>query len=133
MATHSSILAWRIPWTEGASMLTSMGSPRAGGGSAHTHTLLGDVLGFPGPSFPLCITRSLIPKQPVPLSTAQGPRAPRALAKSFLRWVMVRQPGPICQGGASGWSQLGGPSCSRQKRSVTANESFLYNHAGRDV
>ena len=28
MATHSSILAWRIPWTEGPSRLESMGSQR---------------------------------------------------------------------------------------------------------
>ena len=28
MATHSSILAWRIPWTEEPSGLQSMGSPR---------------------------------------------------------------------------------------------------------
>ena len=26
MATHSSILAWRIPWTEGSGRLQSMGS-----------------------------------------------------------------------------------------------------------
>ena len=30
MATHSSILAWRIPWTEDAGRLQSMGSQRAG-------------------------------------------------------------------------------------------------------
>ena len=30
MATHSSILAWRIPWTEEAGRLQSMGSQRAG-------------------------------------------------------------------------------------------------------
>ena len=30
MATHSSILAWRIPWTEELSGLQSMGSQRAG-------------------------------------------------------------------------------------------------------
>ena len=29
MATHSSILAWRIPWTEEPGGLQSMGSPRA--------------------------------------------------------------------------------------------------------
>ena len=29
MATHSSILAWRIPWTEEAGRLQSMGSQRA--------------------------------------------------------------------------------------------------------
>ena len=30
MATHSSILAWRIPWTEEAGRLQSLGSPRVG-------------------------------------------------------------------------------------------------------
>ena len=30
MATHSSILAWRIPWTEEPSGLRSMGSQRVG-------------------------------------------------------------------------------------------------------
>ena len=30
MATHFSILAWRIPWTEEPGGLQSMGSPRVG-------------------------------------------------------------------------------------------------------
>ena len=30
LATHSSILAWRIPWTEEAGGLQSMGSKRVG-------------------------------------------------------------------------------------------------------
>ena len=30
MATHSSILAWRIPWTEDLGRLQSMGSQRVG-------------------------------------------------------------------------------------------------------
>ena len=30
MATHSNILAWRIPWTEEPSVLWSMGSQRVG-------------------------------------------------------------------------------------------------------
>ena len=30
MATHSSILAWRIPWTENASGLQSLGLQRVG-------------------------------------------------------------------------------------------------------
>ena len=34
MATHSSILAWRIPWTEEAGGLQSMGSHRFGPGAA---------------------------------------------------------------------------------------------------
>ena len=32
MATHSSILAWKIPWTEETGMLQSMGSQRVGHG-----------------------------------------------------------------------------------------------------
>ena len=35
MATHSSILAWRIPWTEKPGGLWSMGSQRVG----HTHLI----------------------------------------------------------------------------------------------
>ena len=38
MATHSSILAWRIPWTEEPGGLQSMGSQRVGNDSA-TNTL----------------------------------------------------------------------------------------------
>ena len=30
MATHSSTLAWKIPWTEECSMLQSVGSQRVG-------------------------------------------------------------------------------------------------------
>ena len=30
MATHSSIVAWRIPWTEEPGGLQSIGSPRVG-------------------------------------------------------------------------------------------------------
>ena len=37
-ATHSSILAWRIPWTEDSDRLQSMGSQRVGLTHTHTHT-----------------------------------------------------------------------------------------------
>ena len=38
MATHSSILAWRIPWTEEPGGLQSMGPQRVGHDRAtHTH------------------------------------------------------------------------------------------------
>ena len=43
MATHSSILAWRIPWTEELGGLQSMGLLRVGqdwSDWAHTHTVL---------------------------------------------------------------------------------------------
>ena len=39
MATHSSILVWRIPWTEESGRLQSMGSQRIRPNRAtHTHT-----------------------------------------------------------------------------------------------
>ena len=34
MATHSSILAWKIPWTEESGRLQSTGTFKAGGGGA---------------------------------------------------------------------------------------------------
>ena len=37
MATHSNVLAWKIPWTEEPSRLQSLGSQRIRHG-AHTHT-----------------------------------------------------------------------------------------------
>ena len=37
MATHSSILVWRIPWTEEFGRLQSMGSQRAGHTEATEH------------------------------------------------------------------------------------------------
>ena len=38
MATHSSILAWRIPWTEKPGGLQSMGLQRVRHHWVHTHT-----------------------------------------------------------------------------------------------
>ena len=38
MATHSSILAWKIPWTEEPGRLQSMWSQRVGHDWAHMHT-----------------------------------------------------------------------------------------------
>ena len=40
MVTHSSILAWEIPWTEEPGGLQSMGSWRAGHDSAHMHVCI---------------------------------------------------------------------------------------------
>ena len=37
MATHSSILAWRIPWTEGPGRLQSIGLQRVGHDLATEH------------------------------------------------------------------------------------------------
>ena len=44
MATHSSLLAWRIPWTEGPGALQSMRSERVGHDWAHTHSVTFSVL-----------------------------------------------------------------------------------------
>ena len=38
MATHSSILAWRIPWTEEPGGLQSIGSQESGTAEATAHT-----------------------------------------------------------------------------------------------
>ena len=40
MATHSSTLAWKIPWTEEPGRLQSMGSHRVGHDWAHMHRFL---------------------------------------------------------------------------------------------
>ena len=51
MATHSSILAWRIPWTEEPGRLRSMGLQRVGHYWATSLSLLRSSLkGFPGGS-----------------------------------------------------------------------------------
>ena len=45
MATHSSILAWKIPWTEEPDRLQSMGSQRVGHGWATEHST-SEISGF---------------------------------------------------------------------------------------
>ena len=40
MATHSSILAWRIPWTEEPAGLQSMGSQRVGHDRKTKHSIV---------------------------------------------------------------------------------------------
>ena len=37
MATHYSILAWKIPWTEDPASLQFLGSQKVGHDRAHTH------------------------------------------------------------------------------------------------
>ena len=39
MATHSSILAWRIPWTEGPGGLQSMGSDMTDDSTSAKHLI----------------------------------------------------------------------------------------------
>ena len=51
MATHSSVLAWRIPWTEEPGGLQSVGSQRVrhdGSESLHAHSICAGILtGWP--------------------------------------------------------------------------------------
>ena len=54
MATHSSILAWRIPWTEEPGGLQSTGSQRVGHDWAAKHTTLGDSHCCERPAGRLC-------------------------------------------------------------------------------
>ena len=65
IATHSSILAWEIPWTEGSGKLQSMGSPRVRHTTEHTRrsdepkkcvflTFLGMADGSQEPQFEKC-------------------------------------------------------------------------------
>ena len=56
MTTHSSILAWRIPWTEEPGRLQSMGSQRINttGAAEHTdiHTVVvRELVAHPDPSY----------------------------------------------------------------------------------
>ena len=57
MATHSSILAWKIPWTEELGWLLSMGSQSRTRLSNFTFTItVTDLLrGFPGGSVVICL------------------------------------------------------------------------------
>ena len=47
MATHSSTLAWKIPWTEEPGRLQSMGSPRVGHDWATSLSCIGEGTGNP--------------------------------------------------------------------------------------
>ena len=48
MATHSSILAWGIPWAEEPGGLQSMGSQRVGHDSDRAHTHINTTQSFRG-------------------------------------------------------------------------------------
>jgi len=69
MATHSSILAWRIPWTEKPGGLRSMGLQRVGHNwndlaSTHRHSCIermcGRMDGRNNPSFPVFLSVSTV-------------------------------------------------------------------------
>ena len=47
MATHSSILAWKIPWTKEPGVLQSMGSQRVGHDSSTKGSLIAQLVKNP--------------------------------------------------------------------------------------
>ena len=59
MATHTSVLAWKIPWTEEPSRLQSMGSQSRTQLSTHTHTHTQYVVHY-NSIFPFCLLHALI-------------------------------------------------------------------------
>ena len=61
MATHSSILAWKIPWTEEPGGLQSIGSQRAGCDRATNTCLLKSLFFVPDELIPMLIERSHTP------------------------------------------------------------------------
>ena len=93
MATHSSILAWRIPWTEEPGGLQSMGSHKAGQMGSH------NSCHFP---FLVCLTSSRAASFPVSLSgkkisesflsSPSRPRLSAALGTGRSCWEL-RDPG----------------------------------------
>ena len=86
MATHSSILAWRTPWTEGPGRLQSMGSQRVRHDSA-TDTL---IFNFFSP-LSVFIFWSLCPQAREQCARAQKEGEKRALPfPLLLQWVPVR-------------------------------------------
>ena len=70
MATHSSILAWRIPWTDESCGLQSMGSKRVGHDWVTKHSPIVSV-----PSSWLHLNKYLVPKAPPPNTILMGTRA----------------------------------------------------------
>ena len=61
MATHSSILAWKIPWTEEPGGLQSIGSQRVGCDRATNTCLLKSLFFVPDELIPMLIERSHTP------------------------------------------------------------------------
>ena len=64
LATHSSVLAWRIPWTEEPGGLQSMGSQRVGHDESNlhacVHTWIVLLVFFPVPCMCACQVASVV-------------------------------------------------------------------------
>ena len=66
MATHSSLLAWKIPWTEEPGGLQSMGSQRVGHDEATSffyilfHYGLSQNIGYSSIHYTFCIAQNIV-------------------------------------------------------------------------
>ena len=105
MATHSSILVWRIPWTEEPGGLQSIGLQRVGHDWAtDNHSLTQLVMGFPGGS--MVKNRSAVEETRVwSLGWEDPPEKEMATHSSVLAWEIPwteeEEPGGL----QSTWSQ----------------------------
>ena len=81
MATHSSILAWRIPWTEESGRLYSMGLHRV----RHNWVTLSLLQGTLWPFYKAQIP--LISAPPICPVTSQGPYMPPHRGLDFNIWI----------------------------------------------
>ena len=74
MATHSSILAWRIPWTEEPGELLSVGSHRVGHNWSDLAAVAAAAVSQKSPSFPF------------PINTSSNPHFLRVSHYSYFYW-----------------------------------------------
>ena len=103
MATHSSILAWKIPWTEDPGGLLSMGSQRVGCDvvTKQQHTTLP-----PTATSPAAMEVTVLGKNPLP-DQHTAPQCRRSRRHVFDPWVGKMpwrrkwQPTPVCFPGES--------------------------------
>ena len=98
MATHSSILAWRSPWTEESGKYSPWGSKEMDGTEWHTHT----HTFFCGHSFFRPLTLSLLPSFPTfPVSLFSHSLSHRSYLLHFgcscLQAVSVRTSGVVME------------------------------------
>ena len=84
MATHSSVLAWRTPWTEGPVGLQSMGLQRVGhdrSDLAHTHVNTGKN------------QRHMVQRENPHLRRCSGPDVPICYVPNLLRTAGIQVAG----------------------------------------
>ena len=95
MATHSSILAWRIPWTEEPGRLQSMGSQRVGLDSATDTFTFNTVTSAPFGSSIRCFFLSL-----------SQPSTPLSVLSRADHYTHVGHGNQLCNGQRNAWGKI---------------------------